>query len=489
MPDKNKIIFGTNNDTYIASDDAGNIILQHEGGNRVSVTNTSITPATDEQIDLGSSTNKFKDLYLSSDSIYIGNTKLSSDPATGALSTVVADEQGQFTSPAAPVGGGASGPYDWEATGFTHFGPALTNILTTGSTGNANVDALFDKFNQIGTDVNFHDPTAIWNLTRGANPILDPAIHINGSAYGTSNESNFLPAAGQNFQLHDMGYIDPPANTSLAVDFSSSYAMHLTAPDEFDVHRATSDRYPVVLFKDENNEYFKDFLANTMLKHNLMDMVVSMEYEIIYTCSNSTTAANTPFFENTVAESDGVHRRTFTIMKFPEIVIRRKDRFVPIPDSDYNSYTGRAFPNDIAASENYNMHVLFNGVMPYSHPNATNMYTYNGSTGSEGLWRTDNIASDLTGNSTVAYSTVALSDYGSGDIDKRQADGEYYIGNMTGTLGNDINDFYWNLSSVRWSGDFFEGGICNHSDYPGSQTTTYENAGRGCETKLRIKIK
>ena len=116
MPDKNKLILGTNDDTYIAADDAGNIILQHEGGNRVSMSNTSITPASNEQIDLGSATNKFKDLYLSSDSIYIGNTKLSSDPATGGLSTVVADEQGQFTAPAAPVGGGSSDFYDWKGS-------------------------------------------------------------------------------------------------------------------------------------------------------------------------------------------------------------------------------------------------------------------------------------------------------------------------------------------------------------------------------------
>lgn len=98
MPDNNKIILGTNDDTYIAADDAGNIVLQHEGGNRISMNNTSITPASNEQIDLGSSTNKFRDLYLSSDSIYIGDTKLSSDPNTGALTTAVANGQGGFSA-------------------------------------------------------------------------------------------------------------------------------------------------------------------------------------------------------------------------------------------------------------------------------------------------------------------------------------------------------------------------------------------------------
>ena len=104
MPDNNKIILGTNDDTYIAADDAGNIILQHEGGNRVSMSNTSITPASNEQIDLGSSTNKFRDLYISSNSLFVGNTKISADPTTGELTSAVANNQGVFGAPAA-IGG------------------------------------------------------------------------------------------------------------------------------------------------------------------------------------------------------------------------------------------------------------------------------------------------------------------------------------------------------------------------------------------------
>jgi len=104
MPDNNKIILGTNDDTYIAADDAGNIVLQHEGGNRISMGNTSITPASNEQIDLGSSTNKFRDLYISSNSLFVGNTKISADPTTGELTSAVADNQGVFGAPAA-IGG------------------------------------------------------------------------------------------------------------------------------------------------------------------------------------------------------------------------------------------------------------------------------------------------------------------------------------------------------------------------------------------------
>jgi len=117
--------------------------LQHEEGQRVALTNSAIEPATDETLDLGTPTNKFKDLYLSSDSIFIGNTKLSSDPATGALSTVVADEQGQFTAPPAAVGG-SSKVYDWKGT--------TTNIAANdprngeGLISVQSMESLYDRF-------------------------------------------------------------------------------------------------------------------------------------------------------------------------------------------------------------------------------------------------------------------------------------------------------------------------------------------------------
>ena len=150
MPDKNKIIFGTNDDTYIGADEAGNIILQHEEGQRVALTGSAIEPATDETLDLGSATNKFKDLYLSSDSIFIGNTKLSSDPATGALSTVVADEQGQFTAPAAPVGG-SSKVYDWKGTTTNYAANSTAPLNTSGDASRLSMEHLYNWWVNTGT--------------------------------------------------------------------------------------------------------------------------------------------------------------------------------------------------------------------------------------------------------------------------------------------------------------------------------------------------
>lgn len=147
MPDNNKIILGTNDDTYIAADDAGNIILQHEGGNRVSMSNTSITPASNEQIDLGSSTNKFRDLYLSSDSIFIGNTKLSSDPTTGELSTVVADAQGQFTAAPSAVGG------DVDFSNLSNTQETLLAVWKGGTSTGGDNPTTFQFENNAGTNI------------------------------------------------------------------------------------------------------------------------------------------------------------------------------------------------------------------------------------------------------------------------------------------------------------------------------------------------
>lgn len=184
MPDKNKIILGTNDDTYIAADDAGNIVLQHEEGQRVALTSTSIEPATDETLDLGSATNKFKDLYLSSDSIYIGNTKLSSDPATGGLSTVVADEQGQFTAPAAPVGGGSSDFYDWK--GSTKNVAADDPINTQGLISTLSMTWLYRLWVDwgMGSDTGLH--SIIWGNYLG-NPNTSQSTTINGISLSSGN--------------------------------------------------------------------------------------------------------------------------------------------------------------------------------------------------------------------------------------------------------------------------------------------------------------
>lgn len=486
MPDKNKIILGTNDDTYIAADDAGNIVLQHEQGQRVALTDSAIEPATDETLDLGTATNKFKDLYLSSDSIYIGNTKLSSDPTTGALSTVVADEQGQFTAPAAPVGGSA-GSYDWEATGFTHFSPFLTTNYPSGYD--------FEKISQMGTDTNFWDPIALWNHTRGANPILRPDQLINGSKWGTANSSDFTPAAAQNFRWAELSILNdsnPDPNFWQYGPDIGDHQFWLTSPDEFDVHRSTNNQI-VTLFKDANDEYFKDFLSKKMDEHSLMDLTVQLECDVVYTCSDAATAAATPFFENIDAESDGVYRRIFTSWRFPEMLIRRYSRLQGRLNAEYNYSSGREFPNSITASENFKIDPVANnqlleisrmGGIPGNYYDRY-LRTTGGSAG--GYFLGSPFTSVNIADQALTYESFpAIQPTGQGASAKRQAYGGNYYDSMR---NSPLSQATWGLYEVNWSGDFFEGGIVNHSDYTQGQATTYENAGRGCEIKLRVKIK
>jgi hypothetical protein len=45
----------------------------------------NVVPAENETYDLGTSTSAFRDLYLSGDTIFLGNTKITSDPVTGSV--------------------------------------------------------------------------------------------------------------------------------------------------------------------------------------------------------------------------------------------------------------------------------------------------------------------------------------------------------------------------------------------------------------------
>lgn len=93
MADNNKVFLGTNKDTYIAADDAGNIVMQHEAGNRVEVTSDS----------------------LKSNSIQLGNTKILTDE-TGALVSSIDGGENQ------PLGGGGDAPLSYQ------FSTALSTV-------------------------------------------------------------------------------------------------------------------------------------------------------------------------------------------------------------------------------------------------------------------------------------------------------------------------------------------------------------------------
>jgi hypothetical protein len=504
MPDKYELFLDKNKKVKLSADEQGNFFAEANDkkiklgasglenvdengvaspvGADLTALSQSIIPDTNEVYDLGSAEKKFRHLYLSSNSLFVGDTKITSDPTTGALTTAVSDGQGGFADPA-PVGGSA-GSYDWEATGFTHFSPFLTTNYPSGYD--------FEKISQMGTDTKFLDPIALWNHTRGANPILRPDQHINGSKWGTANSSDFNPAAAQNFRWAELSILNDTNPDPIFWQYGPNIAEHgfwLTSPDEFDVHRS-GHQYPATLFKDANNEYFKDFLSKKMDEHNLMDLTVQLECDVVYTCSDAATAAATPFFQDLDAESDGVYRRVFTSWRFPEMLIRRYSRLQGRPNADYNDFSGREFPNSITASENYIIDQVANsGLFNISGMWDVDYYDRYlrafGSTG--GYMLGDNFQSVSIADQALTYESYpAIQSSGKGAPSKRQAYGNAYFDNMR---NRSLAQAYWGIVEVNWSGDFFEGGIVNHSDYTQGQATTYENAGRGCEINLRVKIK
>lgn len=56
----------------------------HVSGNIL--VNGNVIPAENETYDLGTATSAFRDLYLSGDTIFLGNTKITADPVTGSVS-------------------------------------------------------------------------------------------------------------------------------------------------------------------------------------------------------------------------------------------------------------------------------------------------------------------------------------------------------------------------------------------------------------------
>ena len=494
MPDKNKIILGTNDDTYIAADDAGNIVLQHEEGQRVALTSTSIEPATDETLDLGSATNKFKDLYLSSDSIFIGNTKLSSDPTTGALSTVVGDEQGQFTAAPSPVGGGGGSKWDWEATGFSYLPSNFYGSAPDFGEG-TDEDALFQNIVDMGeAGTNFLDPIALWNHTRGENPLLDPEVHINGSVYSTPNSDNFQYGVGETFRFREIGTLMKPWGLDYGFQMESMH-FEFNDPAEFDADDNHDSPHVVTLFKDSENKYFKDFLAKASDNGKYKEFILEIECEVVYTCSDASTAANTPFFSNVPADSDGMFKRTFVKWKMPEIKIRRNDNY-GLTSADYNWGNGKYIPQDPNALENWSWDSMayYNGRASIGiYPTGNEMYSY-GAGGQQ--WESQShyagppppFTNPLNTQAAHYVMEPAFSSQGGGGPQGRAAYG--YPWDSGGIrYSPSISSINWGVSDLTFSDDFFEGGQTTHSDYPQSNSTNYENAGRDAEVHLRVKIK
>lgn len=154
MPEKYELFLDKNKKVKLSADEQGNFFAEANDkkiklgsnglenvdvngvvspvGNDLTTLDQSIIPDTNQVYDLGSAEKKFRHLYLSSNSLFVGDTKITSDPTTGALTTSVADEQGVFGASSAVGPENISGSTDtvnieigntWDGSGtFNHVG-------------------------------------------------------------------------------------------------------------------------------------------------------------------------------------------------------------------------------------------------------------------------------------------------------------------------------------------------------------------------------
>jgi len=213
-----------------------------------------------------------------------------------------------------------------------------------------------------------------------------------------------------------------------------------------------------------------------------------LECDIVYTCSDAATAAATPFFNQMQPDEDGVIRRTFSRWTFPEMIARHRKNY-NTDDTAYNYNSGRVDPNDQFALENWSFASMArsNGVrdlyqnFPYI---VDEMFTE----GTGGQYTGEGGQHPNMTHMTTTY--VKIEPTGSVNGHRWNRNKQHYTDtwHYAGQDMDSLMDFKWGYGSLCWTSDFFEGGITNHADHPGSQSTFYANAGRGCETKLRIKL-
>jgi hypothetical protein len=100
----------------------------------------SLTPATDNTIDLGSPTNRFRHLYVAPGSLYVGNIKLTENPNvpgqlfartyTGTAGDVSETDAGSAFPPVDPA----------QVTNIINQGPVISNIIN--ALGNSNLSVI-----------------------------------------------------------------------------------------------------------------------------------------------------------------------------------------------------------------------------------------------------------------------------------------------------------------------------------------------------------
>jgi hypothetical protein len=153
--------------------DATEVDFQIGGTSQIKLTDGALTPTTDDDIDLGSATNRFKDLYLTGGTLYLGDTAVSSNTVVTTTSTPTDGQVLKFNS--------SSSAYDWVTV-------ASSDAENRIGTGNSKV--------QVDSDTITSTIAAVDRMTLDSTGL---ALTANGGFYKTAQEisSSITVSAGQ----------------------------------------------------------------------------------------------------------------------------------------------------------------------------------------------------------------------------------------------------------------------------------------------------
>lgn len=203
MPDKYELFLDKNKKVKLSADEQGNFFAEANDkriklgasglenvdengvaspvGADLTALDQSIIPDTNEVYDLGSAEKKFRHLYLSSNSLFVGDTKITSDPTTGALTTAVSDGQGGFADPA-PVGDTKF--YDWK--GSTTNIAANDPINNDGINSKLSMEFIYNDMVIVANAANTGPIEVIWGNYLG-NPNTSKTTLFGGIALSSGN--------------------------------------------------------------------------------------------------------------------------------------------------------------------------------------------------------------------------------------------------------------------------------------------------------------
>lgn len=203
MPDKYELFLDKNKKVKLSADEQGNFFAEANDkriklgasglenvdengvaspvGADLTALDQSIIPDTNEVYDLGSAEKKFRHLYLSSNSLFVGDTKITSDPTTGALTTAVSDGQGGFAAPA-PVGDTKF--YDWK--GSTTNIAANDPINNDGINSKLSMEFIYNDMVIVANAANTGPIEVIWGNYLG-NPNTSKTTLFGGIALSSGN--------------------------------------------------------------------------------------------------------------------------------------------------------------------------------------------------------------------------------------------------------------------------------------------------------------